>query len=358
VRILQLVTGEKWTGAAAVVFDQTAALLAAGLETQFGFVRESPLEKRLAPLGWARPLLTPPRTPLDYARNLRALRETLVRERFDAVHCHLSNDHWLAAAASRGLGVALARTFHHVNHVRRDPLSLALFRRTDAFAFANRAISARFGGNGAVLAPVVDTARFRPGQKPLGLLRELGIPEASFIVGTVGKLARGRGHEEAIAAAATLPEDAVLLHVGKGELRPSLEARARALDAAGRNFWAGYEEERLPDLYRAMDVLLFTGSGSDQGQRAILEAMASGVPVVALDLPGVVDLATDGEEGLVVSTPSSLPGPLRRLFDSAAERSRMSERARRRASAFTGESFAVRAREFYARLAARRSAGG
>ena len=50
-RLLQLVAGEKWTGAAAVVYDQTAALVAAGVEAQFGFVRDSPLSRRLLPLG-------------------------------------------------------------------------------------------------------------------------------------------------------------------------------------------------------------------------------------------------------------------------------------------------------------------
>ncbi|HZI64935.1 MAG TPA: hypothetical protein VFF17_00080, partial [Thermoanaerobaculia bacterium] len=63
-RILHLVAGEKWTGAAAVVFDQTAALVAAGIEAQFGFVRDSPLAARLFPIGWARPLLSPARDRL------------------------------------------------------------------------------------------------------------------------------------------------------------------------------------------------------------------------------------------------------------------------------------------------------
>ena len=62
-RVLNLVAGEKWTGPAAVVFDQTAALVAAGIEAQYAFVAGSLLAQRLLPLGWARPLLTHPRTP-------------------------------------------------------------------------------------------------------------------------------------------------------------------------------------------------------------------------------------------------------------------------------------------------------
>jgi len=355
VRILQLVAGEKWTGAAAVVFDQAAALVAAGVEAQFGFVGDTPLAARLSPLGWARPLLSRNRTPLGVWRDVRFLKDTLLRESFDVVHCHLSHDHFVAAAAVRGTDVLLARTFHNSGALSRNVFSRAVFRRTDAFAFANRAIAARLGQTGPVHSPVVDRERFRPGPRPEERLRALGVPEGTFVVGTVGKIAAGRGHREAIEAVQALARDSVLLHVGKGELRPALEAHAASLGTANRNFWAGYEEEGLPELYRAMDVFLFTASGSEQGQRALLEAMASGIPVVARDVPGVLDLVTDGREGIVVGSAADLAPALRRLHDSAGERLRMGERGRRRALEFGPEAFAREEREFYARLSARKA---
>jgi len=179
------------------------------------------------------------------------------------------------------------------------------------------------------------------------------VRDGSFVVGTVGKISVGRGHREAIEVAQALAADAVLLHVGKGELRPELEAHAASLGTADRNFWAGYEEEELPELYRTMDVFLFTASGSEQGQRALLEAMASGVPVVARDVPGVLDLVTDGREGIVVGSAADLAPALRRLHDSADERLRMGERGRRRALEFGPKEFAREALRFYTRLLAR-----
>lgn len=353
-RILHLVAGEKWTGAASVAFDQTAALVAAGVEAQFGFPRDSPLAGRLLPLGWARPLLSPARDRLRFFRDVRKLRRTIGRELFDVVHCHSSHDHYVAAAARRNGVPLVVRTIHNLEHARGDLLSRRLFRRTDAFAFANRAIAERFGAEGPIQTPVVDAARFSPGEKPIGRLRPLGIPEGALVVGTVGKLAAGRGHREAIEAAAAIPS-LVLLHVGKGELQPELEARAAALGAARRNVWAGYAEDDLPELYRAMDVFLFPASGSEQGQRALLEAMASGVPVVAVDVPGVRDLVTHEREGLVVSGSAGLVPALERLVNDGAMGKEMGQRGRARALLFGAAPFASAAREFYASLLDRKS---
>lgn len=345
-RILHVVASEKWTGAAAVVWEWTQALVAAGIEAQFAFVAGSPLARRLGPMGGARPLFSRAHGAAGALADRRRLRDTLLQERFDVVHAHLSHDHYLAVAAIAGTGSRLARTIHHLDQARRDPFTRALFRRTAAFSFANRAIALRCRESGPVHSPVVDAARFSPGPRPLALADRLGAPRGAWVAGTVGKLARGRGHEESIGAAAGV-DGAVLLHVGKGEHEPALRQLAASLGAAGRNLWAGYQEEALPDLYRGMDAFLFTASGSQQGQRAILEAMASGLPVVALPVPGVADLLRDGVEGIVAPDVPGLTAALRRLRENDGLRRRMGEAARERALAFTAEKFAAQAIAFY-----------
>jgi len=346
VRILNLVAGEKWTGPAAVVFDQTAALIAAGIEAQFAFVAGSPLAERLLPLGWTRPLITHPRTPGNALRDARCLRETVLREKFDILHAHTTHDHALAVLAARGTPARLARTIHHRRYALAGPASGLLFRRTRGFAFANCAIAEAFGGPGAVLAPVVDTERFRPGPDHAATRERFGMPKGLLIAGTVGKMAADRGHEQAIRAASRVPSLG-LAHVGHGERMPDLKARAAVLGASAMNFWLGYQEDALPDLYRSWDIFLFTASGSDQGHRAILEAMACGLPIVALDIPGVRDLVTDGEDGLVAADVEGLSGALACLAESEEMRRRMGAKARQRALAFTAECFTDKAKAFY-----------
>jgi glycosyltransferase involved in cell wall biosynthesis len=345
VRILNLVAGEKWTGPAAVVFDQTAALVAAGVEAQFAFVSRSLLAERLLPLGWARPLITHPRSPVNVVRDSRRLHHTILREKFDVLHAHTAHDHAIALLAARRTPALVVRTLHHIRYARGDAAMRLLFRKTRAFAFANRAIAEEFGGPGAILPPVVDVDRFKPGEGRGETRRRFGLP-GGVVAGTVGKMATGRGHEEAIRAAAPLPSVA-LAHVGHGERMPDLKRIAAELGAAGRNSFLGYQEDALPDLYRSWDLFLFTGSGSEQGQRAILEAMASGLAVIARDLPGVRDLMTEGQEGFIVRTDEETTRALARLADSADLRREMGAKARERSLAFTAEKFAEKAKRFY-----------
>ncbi len=346
-RILQLVDGDRWTGPAAVVFHQTAALLDAGVEAQFGFIGDSLLSRRLLPLGWARPVLRRTRGPFSYARQVSWLRETILREKFDVVHAHRSYDHTAAALAVRGTPALLARTLHHIRHARPDPVTRLAFARTRAFAYANRAIAQAFGRPGPVLPPIVDTDRFHPGGDRVDLRGRLRLPEGPVLLGTVGKLSRSRGHEEAIEAAARLAPPAVLVHVGHGEHLEVLKRRAEELGGGERNLWLGYQEEALPEIYRSWDVFLFAASGSDQGQRAILEAMASGLPVVARDPPGVRDLVTDGVEGFVASDAAGFAASLARLSGDAGLREAMGRHARARSLDFTSSRFVEKAIPFY-----------
>lgn len=356
-RILHLVSGTKWTGPAAVTIDQVRALRDAGVEAEVAFAFPGPLAERFGSCGWARPLLTRPRGPTDLLADVARLSHTLDRERFEIIHCHATHDHWAASLATNRRRRPIVRTFHHARQLRRDVVSRRLVRACAGVAFSNGSIAKSFASlygkavPGVTLPPVVDTECFQPGPRDPELGRRFGLPEGAFVVGTIGKMARGRGHDAAlrILARARHPE-IVLLHVGKGELREELRGLAARLGVARRNFETGYQEELLPEIYRLMDAFLFTASGSDQGHRAVLEAMASGLPVVALPVPGIADFRLPAGPGFDAPEEAAAAGCLDFLYEHPRERAAMGRAARERSRSFEGGVFAARAVEFYAGL--------
>ena len=116
--------------------------------------------------------------------------------------------------------------------------------------------------------------RFQPGQTKNDRL----------VVGTVGSLRAVKNHARLLEAVAKVP-DIDLMIVGDGEERPALERRAAKPDLAGRVRFAGYQEAPAP-FYQAMDIFALS-SDSEQMPVALLEAMASGLPVVSTDVGDV-----------------------------------------------------------------------
>jgi glycosyltransferase involved in cell wall biosynthesis len=114
-----------------------------------------------------------------------------------------------------------------------------------------------------------------------GLRRELGIPDGAPVVGAVGHLRSEKRFERLLDACAPLPDVHVLV-VGDGETRALLEERAKRPELAGRVHLAGYRPDPQR-FYRAMDVFAIT-SDTEQMPVCLLEAMATGLPVVSTDV--------------------------------------------------------------------------
>jgi glycosyltransferase involved in cell wall biosynthesis len=114
--------------------------------------------------------------------------------------------------------------------------------------------------------------------------------------------------------------DVVLVLVGEGPQQAALEAQARALGIADAVLFAGYAaQEQTPAWYRTADVFALP-SDFDNSPNVVLEAMASGLPVVATDVGGLRDYIAPGRNGLLVPKGSraDLAAALRELlFDRA-----------------------------------------
>ncbi|GAB4264999.1 glycosyltransferase [Deferrisoma sp.] len=157
--------------------------------------------------------------------------------------------------------------------------------------------------NGIDLTPYADA---RAGGEAFRV--EWGIPSGTPLVGIVGRLSRGKGHEHFLRAARKITDEnpeARFLVVGDGGRRPHLEALAADLGLGDRVIFTGHLDNVAPAL-GAMDVFLFTSLPEHDGRiqdglpGVVIEALAAGVPVVAFDLPMVVEIMGRGPCGVRV----------------------------------------------------------
>jgi glycosyltransferase involved in cell wall biosynthesis len=262
----------------------------------------------------------PGRAPLTIARVTRLLR----RERVDVLHVHSGPDRKIGQAAALVSGVPVVAHLHspwkhrgvmqpdRAGAVRR---ALGVVRGRARDAIENRTVKAYIAvspevaefqapfvdapltvvRNGVSLArfphPAFDHARRKERR------RRLGLPVEGPILIMVGRLAAGKGQDVLLAMTADLPGTLVL--VGDGPMRAELEGRARAGGTSDRVVFLG-DRDDVPELLSVADVFVFA-SQSEGLPLAVLEAMAAGLPVVAMTLPGLVPLVHDGENGYLVA---------------------------------------------------------
>jgi glycosyltransferase involved in cell wall biosynthesis len=290
-KILHLAAGNRWTGAAAPAFAEVEALRAAGVDAHYAYVGGYKLQAKIGHYDFAHPVIEKAQNPFAFRRTVAALDRIVDLHGFDVIHSHLTYDHWLARFIARVHDVGIVRTFHSRRVLRRDPFTHFLLRRTDLVFVVNDAFreSPELRGRKVTFTPPpIDLQQFSPAGP--NAREQYGIDAATKLVTVIGKLSAGRGFEEALRTFAALRRfrsDARLMIIGHGEHRPLLEALTQTLGIESDVIWAGYHEDDLAEHYRASDLLLFTARGSDEGHRAVLEAMACGVPVATYPIDGV-----------------------------------------------------------------------
>jgi glycosyltransferase involved in cell wall biosynthesis len=165
-----------------------------------------------------------------------------------------------------------------------------------------------FTGKAPVIGLGVDTDRFTPASQ-----RRSRHP---FLIGYVGRLEEHKGVQVLLEAMVRLPSRTELLIAGSGPHEESLRTQIQRLGITERVRFVGFvAHDRLPDLYREFDLVVVpslpTAGWREQFGRVAVEAMASGVPVVA---------SADGSLPEVIGTGGVLvpPGDVTALADAVA----------------------------------------
>jgi len=165
----------------------------------------------------------------------------------------------------------------------------------------------------------INLSRFDPGPTAPAVSRtRWGVTDRDRVVTCVARLHTTKGLDNLILAAPQVLErhpDTRFLLAGEGDQRRRLEELRDHLGLGRQVRFLGHVDD-VPSLLRATDVLCHP-SLADGMPNAIVEAMASGVPVVASDVGGIRDVVRHGDNGLLVAAHDirEISRSLNRLLD-------------------------------------------
>jgi glycosyltransferase involved in cell wall biosynthesis len=187
----------------------------------------------------------------------------------------------------------------------------------------------------------VDADRFQPlPAARVEVRRGLGVEPTAPLVLAVGRLVRKKGFEyliDAMALVAGQAPSAVLVVAGGGDLASELKARAARAGLGGNvRFQGVVDHAHVARFLAAADVVAVPSVRDEEGNvdglpNVVLEAMASGTPVVATSAGGIRDVVRDGDTGVLVPERDAraLADALHALLASDARRAAIGSRARR-----------------------------
>ncbi|KQW43266.1 MULTISPECIES: glycosyltransferase [unclassified Roseateles] len=256
----------------------------------------------------------------------------------DLLHAHLPRAHVLAGIVGRLTSRPVLATVHG-----RQPtvLDLEVHRLVDShvstvcwpsyYSALGLGVSAErlsCETNG------VDLHAFRPQRRGASALRSaLGLAPQAAVVGFVGRLSPEKGPDVFVRMVQRLPPDVHGVVIGDGPMRAQLGQLGEALGLQQRLHLLGLRED-VANLYKELDVVV-SSSHSEAMPLALMEAMASGLPVVATRVGGVPALIEQGRSGWLVAPGDfdDMAGRCAALVADPALRRRMGECGRQRAEA-------------------------
>ncbi len=281
------------------------------------------------------------RFPPAYVVNLPRL---LRRERYDVVHCHLFASNWIAKPLAALAGVRCRYNSDQCNDAFRSdsPTVLLIDSLTNHLSTRVLAVSRSVAelltdieglpSERVTLLPnSVDLTVFAPptDESRRSARERFGLPPDATVIGGVGRLVHQKNFDLLLTAARPILRarpGSVLAFFGSGPDETALRKNAADLGDAVR--FAGTVSDRA-SLYHALDVVVLP-SRYEGLPMTVLEAMASGVPVVASSVDGVREIATSGKDAVLAPSgdATAFTRAIERVLDDGPFRQGLIQRAR------------------------------
>jgi len=242
----------------------------------------------------------------------RRIKQIITDNGIDLVH---HNNQWNQAnvIAARLAGAP------QVCHVRAlgkvGPFDRWLLRSVSAFIYVSSAIAAYYEAQGIpphkghTILNGVTMAEFAAVQQTKTIRQELGLRSTDILIGNIGRLVWWKGYEFFLKAVAELlpsfPNLKVLI-VGEADDLPQNQAYKEELHTLTQSLglsevvtFTGFRTD-IPQIMAALDIIVHSATELEPGARVLIEALASGTPLVASKAGGILDIAEDGVHALLV----------------------------------------------------------
>lgn len=274
--------------------------------------------------------------------NFKAVRAWILANRndIDIVNTHSSTDSWLVALANLSLGkraVPVVRTRHISAPVKNTFANRWLYGKAaqhivttgeglrreliDSLGLDAEHVQSVFTG--------INTKRFEPGNK-VAIRQQLGLDVNATWIGIVATLRSWKGHKYLLKAVAELDDPRIrVVIVGDGPQRDKLNRLTVELGLTRVVRFAGQQRDVVPWL-QALDLFALPSYANEGVSQAVMQAMASGLPVITTPIGSSADVIKPGLTGVLVPPKDSkaLAQAIRKLLDNPKEAARLGEGAR------------------------------
>lgn len=287
------------------------------------------------------------------------LRRYLESEQFDIVHLHGTIAPVLPYLALKYSSAKNVVTFHSAHegslgYVVWEPVLEQYFRKIDGMIavseVARDSVSKYFPGEYRIIPNGIDTQRFNPDVKPMEVLEQFS-PKILF----VGRFEPRKGLKYLLQAFPSVIKNfptAKLIVVGRGFLERYYRRYVEEHIKEHVIFCGHVSPDDLPRYYASCDVYCSPATGAESFGIVLLEAMATGKPIVASDIPGYKKVMTEGEEGLFfrVCNHESLAEKINILLRDQKRMQMMGQKGQKTARTYDWRTVTKQVEQFYKEL--------
>jgi glycosyltransferase involved in cell wall biosynthesis len=372
-KLLHLFSNWKWTGPAEHALHLVSCLKDRGHDLTFACgkpshgVKESIIkaaeQRKIIPLTSFH--LNKHFNVLENLADFIQLERFLKKNHFHIIHTHLTNDHFLGSISSRRFTqIKVIRSCYDGEELKKTWINRIIFSRlTDGVICvsekARRSLIETFNlpADKVWKMPVpVDGERFSPEKRSEEVRSGYGIKRDEVVVGIVARVQPHRRFDVLLSAIAlTIKKipNLKLMIVGRGtHIEKVAKKPVQETGLSPYVIFTGYRGEDYVETLACLDIKVFLVPGTDGACRAVREAMATGIPVIAARRGMLPEIVDDGITGLVIEdTPENLSQAIERLVLNPGLRKQMGEKARIKAlSEFSLSTFGERVEEIYRKV--------